>query len=71
MRNEARVSKGRYSPCDCGDILMGKCCHGDDPKFTRVPTEWSHSLKVHLRGRRCLAATCMGKVSPTVLKVSF
>ena len=36
---------------------MGKCCHGDDPKFTRVPTEWSYSLKVHLRGRRYLAAT--------------
>ena len=58
MRN--RVSKGRYSPCDCDDIPMGKCCHGDDPKFTRVSTEWSHSLKAHLRGRRCLAATCMG-----------
>jgi hypothetical protein len=27
---------------------MGKCCHGDDPKFTRVQTEWSHSLRVHL-----------------------
>ena len=20
---------------------MGKCCHGDELKFTRVPTEWS------------------------------
>ena len=23
---------------------------GDELKFTRVPTEWSHSLEVHLRG---------------------
>jgi hypothetical protein len=30
---------------------MGKCCHGHDPKFTRVPTKCSHSLEVHLRGR--------------------
>jgi hypothetical protein len=26
---------------------MGRCCHGHDPKFTCVPTEWSHSLEVH------------------------
>jgi hypothetical protein len=64
---EARISTskpqaGCYSLCDCADDPAGKCCHGDDPKFTRVPTEWSHSLEVHLRGRRCLAATCVGGV---------
>ena len=51
MRNEARISKllaGCYSPCHCANSSMGKCCHGDDPKFTGVRTEWSHSLKVHL-----------------------
>ena len=41
---------------------MGKCCHSDELKFTRVPTEWSHSLEVHLRGRRRLPATCVGGV---------
>jgi hypothetical protein len=24
----------------------------DDPKFTRIPAKWPHSLEVHLRGRR-------------------
>jgi hypothetical protein len=43
---------------------MGKCCHGDDPKFTRVPTESSHSLKVHLRGRRCTTQSDANR-SPT------
>ena len=38
---------------------MGRCCHGDDPKFIRVSTERSHSLEVHLRGRRCLTAACL------------
>ena len=51
MRDEARISKlqaGCYSACHCADNPMGKCRHGDDPKFTRVQAEWSHSLKVHL-----------------------
>ena len=51
MRDEAHISKlqaGCYSACHCADNPMGKCCHGDDPKFTRVQAEWSHSLKVHL-----------------------
>jgi 2',3'-cyclic-nucleotide 2'-phosphodiesterase (5'-nucleotidase family) len=39
---------------------MGKCCHGDDSRFTRVQTEWAYSLQLHLRGRRCLAAACVG-----------
>src|SRR5262249_55534919 len=56
----SKLQAGRYSLCDCPYNSMGKCCHGHDPKITRVPTEWSHSLEVHLRGRRCLAATCMG-----------
>ena len=38
----------RGSPCDCGDIPLGRCCHGDDPKITRVQPEWSHSLEVHM-----------------------
>jgi hypothetical protein len=51
MRNEGHISKleaGCHSACHYADSLMGKCCHGDDPKFTRVSTKWSYSLKVHL-----------------------
>jgi hypothetical protein len=51
MRNEGHISKleaGCHSACHYADSLMGKCCHGDDPRFTRVSTEWSYSLKVHL-----------------------
>src|SRR5262245_52003817 len=56
----SKLQAGCYSLCGFADNPMGKCCHGHDPKITRVPTEWSHSLEVHLRGRRCLAATCVG-----------
>jgi len=62
VRNEARISTSKLQAGlgDCADNPIGKCCYGDDPKFTGVPTEWSHSLEVHLRGRRCLAATYVG-----------
>src|SRR6516165_1320051 len=46
----SKLQAGCYSLCGFADNPMGKCCHGHDPKITRVPTEWSHSLEVHLRG---------------------
>src|SRR5262249_45608438 len=54
------LQAGCYSLFNCADNPVGECCHGNDPRFTCVPTEWSHSLKVHLRGRRYLATTQVG-----------
>ena len=63
--DDARISTskaqvGRCSLCDCAHNPKRKSCYGDDPQFACVPTECPHSLEVHLRRRRCLAATCMG-----------
>jgi Raf kinase inhibitor-like YbhB/YbcL family protein len=48
MRNEARISTSKHqvsrcSHCDCAHNRKRKSCYGDDPQFTCVPTECSHS----------------------------
>ena len=60
MATSKKTRPDCYSLCNCADDPLGECCHGDDPQFTRVQTAWSHSIKVHLRGRRYLAAACLG-----------
>jgi len=47
----SKILAGGRSFYDCADNPTGECCHGYDPKFTSLPTEWSYPSKYTCEGQ--------------------